>query len=306
MARRFVDTEIWKKKWYRTLQPKEKCFLKYIWDNCNNAGIWEVDMEAARYFIGEDVGDPEKFLPENIEIVKLENDTKWFLPGFLKYQYPNGLNSNKPIVIAVRRILEKNNLSLIISQSLGNDYLMISQSLTNHKTESVENTEKPDGEKESSDIEKVNLALENIKIHSFVKKEALKLIKKYGIDNVISMINRFEIYQREFTVRGWNTQYRLSKRWNRFYENIAIFGTSESLSNHFELIARRESKKDKYSVNKNQPQPQKETTQEDIERWKDMIKQWDDMGYENLPPSVQDNYNKIKRNIEKREKKENA
>ena len=47
MAKRFTDTDKWKKKWFRELKPISKCFWSYLLDNCNHAGIWEVDISLA-------------------------------------------------------------------------------------------------------------------------------------------------------------------------------------------------------------------------------------------------------------------
>ena len=44
MAKRFNDTDIWKKqRWFRKLKPDYKLAFYYIKDQCNHAGIWEVD-----------------------------------------------------------------------------------------------------------------------------------------------------------------------------------------------------------------------------------------------------------------------
>ena len=49
----------------------------------------------------------------------------YFIPKFLKFQYPRGLSSNKPAIVAVRKELSDYSLNAIVSESLGNHYLMI-------------------------------------------------------------------------------------------------------------------------------------------------------------------------------------
>lgn len=49
----------------------------------------------------------------------------FFIPGFLKFQYPSGLSSEKPLIISVRNELESNNLIGIIKERLNNDYPII-------------------------------------------------------------------------------------------------------------------------------------------------------------------------------------
>ena len=50
MSKRFTDTDKWKKQWFRKLKNDNKVFWMYLLDQCNHAGIWEVDFELANYF----------------------------------------------------------------------------------------------------------------------------------------------------------------------------------------------------------------------------------------------------------------
>ena len=53
MAKRFIETDIWKKSWWRKLPPKIKLFYIYMICNCDHAGIWsDVDLELAEFQIG--------------------------------------------------------------------------------------------------------------------------------------------------------------------------------------------------------------------------------------------------------------
>jgi len=96
MARRFRDSEIWDKTWYRKATPIQKLFVTYLFDRCDRAGVWEVDFEMAEFFIGEKLNS-ETCMPEEVKIIKIENGKKWFVPKFLSFQYPSGLNSKKPV-----------------------------------------------------------------------------------------------------------------------------------------------------------------------------------------------------------------
>ena len=62
MAKRFIDTKIWDKAWFRKLTPKNKLFWVYLLTKCDHAGIWDADWEAAEFYIGEWVDYSE--LPE--------------------------------------------------------------------------------------------------------------------------------------------------------------------------------------------------------------------------------------------------
>jgi hypothetical protein len=47
MTSRFTQTEKWDDAWFRELSPNAKVLYWYIWDKCNIAGFWEVDLEGA-------------------------------------------------------------------------------------------------------------------------------------------------------------------------------------------------------------------------------------------------------------------
>ena len=57
MAKRFTDNEKWKKRFFKNLEPKYKLLWIYILDDCNHAGIWDVDMDVAALRIGESLNE---------------------------------------------------------------------------------------------------------------------------------------------------------------------------------------------------------------------------------------------------------
>lgn len=87
MSKRFTDTDKFKKHFVRSLEPAYKLFWFYILDDCNHAGIWEVDFQIASIYCGTKI-DPaparEKFKGKYVEI---SNGTKWFIPDFILFQY---------------------------------------------------------------------------------------------------------------------------------------------------------------------------------------------------------------------------
>ena len=82
-----TDTDKWKKRFLRELKPQHKLLWFYILDDCNHAGIWEVDIEVASIRVGEElIYDmlPQAFLDK---IVIFDNGDKWFIPEFIEFQY---------------------------------------------------------------------------------------------------------------------------------------------------------------------------------------------------------------------------
>ena len=104
-----TDTDKWKKRFVRELSPQHKLLWFYILDDCNHAGIWEVDIEVASIRVGyELVYDmlPQSFL-DKIEI--FDNGDKWFIPDFIDFQYGE-LNPNSNVHKSVIQLLERYNL----------------------------------------------------------------------------------------------------------------------------------------------------------------------------------------------------
>ena len=53
MAKRFMDTDLWNKKWFRELPVRLKIVWFYLINKCNHAGIWECDIDLLSFQIGE-------------------------------------------------------------------------------------------------------------------------------------------------------------------------------------------------------------------------------------------------------------
>jgi len=109
MAKRMTDTDKWKKRFLKELKPEHKLLWFYILDDCNHAGIWDVDIEVASIRIGADlIYDmlPQAFLDK---IVIFDNGDKWFIPDFIDFQYGE-LNPNSNVHKSVIALLDRYNL----------------------------------------------------------------------------------------------------------------------------------------------------------------------------------------------------
>jgi hypothetical protein len=97
LAKRFTDTEKWKKQWYRTLGSDWRDIWTFITDNCDHAGIWEPDFDTLEYFTGHRVSSAEikeKFA-ERIEILP---NGKLYLTKFIDFQYKGELNHSSQLL----------------------------------------------------------------------------------------------------------------------------------------------------------------------------------------------------------------
>jgi len=101
MAKRFTDTEKYKKHFIRNLPAAYKIFWDYLYHDCDHAGIWYVDMEVAQIRIGKDAPiDKEKalelFNQGETRIYVLNGGRKWFIKPFVEFQY-GVLNPNNRV-----------------------------------------------------------------------------------------------------------------------------------------------------------------------------------------------------------------
>jgi hypothetical protein len=110
MAKRFTDTDKWKKPFIRGLQGAYKLLWFYICDDCDHAGIWHVDIEVAKIRTGQEINEEDaiKFFAEKIQV--FDNGAKWFIPSFIEFQYPSGLSPANKAHGGVLKILEKYDL----------------------------------------------------------------------------------------------------------------------------------------------------------------------------------------------------
>lgn len=114
MAKRFVDTEKYKKPFLRGLQGPYKVLWDYICLDCNHAGIWIVDFEIAQIYIGKDLqinaADALQFFNQGqVRIIEICKGKKWFIPSFIDFQYGQ-LNPENRAHKSVIDILSRYNL----------------------------------------------------------------------------------------------------------------------------------------------------------------------------------------------------
>lgn len=95
MAKRFTDTDIFKKQFVRGLKSSYKLLWFYILADCNHAGIWECDFEVAALRIGETIDRAEAEQLFAGKFIALDENSKWFLPSFIEFQYGELRQNNR-------------------------------------------------------------------------------------------------------------------------------------------------------------------------------------------------------------------
>lgn len=107
MSKRFCDTDLWQKEWFQDLSLLEKITFKYILENCDCAGVWNINFKLASFIIGEKINiDILKAINEKKKQFELLDDNNIFVIDFIKFQY-GSLSENckphKPIIEKLKK-----------------------------------------------------------------------------------------------------------------------------------------------------------------------------------------------------------
>jgi len=198
MAKRFTDTEKWKKPFIRGLQGAYKLLWLYICDDCDHAGIWQVDMEVAAIRIGEKIDIKEAIKSFDEKIIIIDKGNKWFIPSFLEFQYPSGLNSDNRAHNSVIILLEKYNLRI------SKDKPLISPSEGSMDMDMVK-----DMDMDMVKAEKKVKFKENILL---TQKEHSQLVAEFGEKHVTDFYEYLAAYKIEKSYKT-KSDYLTIKRW---------------------------------------------------------------------------------------------
>jgi len=111
MAKRFTDTGKWNKKFIRSLSKDYKLLWLFITDECDTAGIWDVDIDVARIKAGIEVNEEDALLFFNGKVVAIDGGSKWFIPSFIEFQYGELSEGNRAHTKAILQLKKFNLLS---------------------------------------------------------------------------------------------------------------------------------------------------------------------------------------------------
>lgn len=109
MAKRFIDTNLFRSDFVKGLKPEYKLLWIYVINDCDHSGIWKTDFEVAELRLGIkiDLTKVEKSFEANI--IPFDNGNKWFIPSFIDFQYGK-LNLQNRVHNSVISNLKKFNL----------------------------------------------------------------------------------------------------------------------------------------------------------------------------------------------------
>lgn len=125
MAKRLTDTEKWKDPWFCELSPVYKLFWIYLCDNCDHAGIWDVNWPLVKFHCLEEPFNV-KIFGDRIVVLSKE---KWFIKKFVLFQQKisnldelNPLNNCHSSIISILKREKIFSPSLAPHQGLGRGY----------------------------------------------------------------------------------------------------------------------------------------------------------------------------------------
>lgn len=126
MAKRFIDTNIFKDDWFSNLDSDQKLFFIYYICSCDHAGILKFNKRLIEFEIN---CNDSKIMIESLSdrIIHIKNDIYW-MPKFFTFQYPNFPEKQFASAISAFKSLKSNKIPIDII----NSYLTLTEDL--HKT----------------------------------------------------------------------------------------------------------------------------------------------------------------------------
>lgn len=100
MAKRFTDTDKWKRAWFCELPLKAKLAWYYLLDNCDHRGVWFKNFRKMSFELDFKV-DEHDFIVWFGDKLRLFDGDKYFVPSFVEFQYGvlnPGNNAHKSII----------------------------------------------------------------------------------------------------------------------------------------------------------------------------------------------------------------
>lgn len=105
MAKRFTESDKWSDPWFRGLPAEHKLAWLYLLDNCDTAGVINLDRPLADFQIGTAL-DWEDFRSHCADRLLVLPSGKWFVCRFVEFQYGNlsrDCRAHNPVFLSLER-----------------------------------------------------------------------------------------------------------------------------------------------------------------------------------------------------------
>ena len=176
-----------------------KLFWFYLLDNCDHAGIWEVDIELASFQMGVKLDEASILKVFNRKIIPFKTD-KWFVPKFIVYQYGE-LNENNRVHNSVINILNKYGL-----------YKGRVSPLQGVKDKDKDKDKVKDKDKKSKKVQLKEIEIELVELQKLFPNKDVKAEFEKWTDYMLSRGKTYKNYSAAF--RNWlrNEQFDKTER----------------------------------------------------------------------------------------------
>jgi hypothetical protein len=181
MAKRFIDTKMFEDEWICSLSKDAKLFFIYYITTCDHAGILKLNKKLCEFQTGlKNTDTVIKELGKSLITVK---ENVYFMPRFIKFQYPDFPKSTVKQQDSALKILKSYNLF----NDETNSYLTLSKELPN----SYDSDNDIDSDSDSNNVNVINKnKYEFVKIEfkqSFEKWIAYKKERKESYKSEMSL-----------------------------------------------------------------------------------------------------------------------
>jgi hypothetical protein len=234
MAKRFVDTSLFDKAWFRKLPPKIKCLWEYVRLKCDQVGVLDVDLDLVSFQVGEEITiDDFYFLKDHIVFL---SETKILVKDFIHFQYgtlSENCNPHKPIIALAKKHLKNEKIKKIFEEFL-------SVELFKKELLGISNYSK---EGYLKGIEGVSGTLED---NTRQEKEKEYLIFDDGLNNDMTIAHIIDLYNKILGGKGKIKRYPShsvhDEMLNDFLKLIGFpeFNTREKIKNYFNMIGQNQ------------------------------------------------------------------
>lgn len=129
MSKRFIDTELFSDEWIQELSPNAKLLFIYYLCNCDHAGILKMNIKLIQFQTG--IKSIETLIKELGNSLVRVKEGLYFMPKFIKFQYPGFPKSGVKQQDGAIKILESYNLLERLNELLSNSSVSVIKELPN-------------------------------------------------------------------------------------------------------------------------------------------------------------------------------
>lgn len=213
---KFCDPKIWDEDWFCEMPGEYQLFVKYVFDKCDNAGVWKpnkFDFETKTKF-KVSIDCLFKKINDGCERVLLLENGRWFITGYILFQW---FNKKKTFDLVLSNKLHKSLYEILLENKIPlkkvrglKEVLKRSMVMDNVKEELL-------------DEELINEELKKKNVEKFPSEKDLKLelpeIKIGSAIELVRLSNRIDLTKEE-VLQFWEVFKVQNFTGEKFYADV--------------------------------------------------------------------------------------